>query len=404
MIKPLLQGNCRQNTFASPSVMPSDFLSPSYDNISAVATMDIDGPVANKDTEDPSVSHDSSPVATMDNYNAVATKDTNDSSNTHDNSSPMATKDTGDQSVTHGNSSQSTIHGDNHSPIDLVVIHWGGTTSSGIQLANTCPIDNWLMILQALVKSRRMVLDELDNVGNIIRSALFLVDLKRYGDAKVTLPQTPVIKHGIIDFYGNESDYFISLSQPFLATTITSSCNLSTCPSMIKTQISHGIAPGCNDNNNTFVHSLDEWFHLRMNPCQRNFQSKLPVSIPSQPDVTLNCDGTQTVSWHCPGFRTSTPRSFSCFKKFFIFSVDLLSRRTHLRTKDLPSTITLNGKLLNLHSATLWGGGHYICMFNYANTWLLYNGLKEQRQIHSGLSVFNGQPNRFLVSHALYIK
>ena len=175
------------------------------------------------------------------------------------------------------------------------------------------------MILQALVKSKTMVLDELDNVGNIIRSALFLVDLKRYGDAKVTLPQTPVIKHGIIDFYGYESDYIISLSQPFLATTITSSCNLSTCPSMIKTQISHGIALGCNDNNSTFVHSLDEWFHPRMNPCQRKFQSKLPVSIPSQPDVTLNCDGTQTVSWHCPGFRTGTPRSFSCFKKFFIF-------------------------------------------------------------------------------------
>lgn len=79
--------------------------------------------------------------------------------------------------------------------------------------------------------------------------------------------------------------------------------------------------------------------------------------------------------------------------KFFIFSVDLLSRRTHLRTKDLPSTITLNGKLLNLHSATLWGGGHYICMFNYANTWLIYDGLKEQRHINSGLSVFNGQPS-----------
>ena len=106
--------------------------------------------------------------------------------------------------------------------------------------------------------------------------------------------------------------------------------------------------------------------HPRMNRCQRKFQSKPPVSIPSQPDVTLNGNGTQTVSWHCPGFRTSTPCSFSCFKKFFIFSVDLLSRRTHLRTKDLPSTITLNGKLstqctVNLHSATLWGGGTSVC-------------------------------------------
>ena len=170
-----------------------------------------------------------------------------------------------------------------------------------------------------------------------------------------------MIKHGIIDFYGNESDYFISLLQPFLATTITSSCNLSTCPSMIKTQISYGIALGCNDNNSTFVNSLDGWLHPRMSRFQRKFQSKPPVSIPSQPDMTLNWDGTQTVSWHCPGFRTSTPRSFSCFKKFFVFSVDLLSRRTHLKTKDLPSTITLNGKLLNLHSATLWGGGTSVC-------------------------------------------
>ena len=92
------------------------------------------------------------------------------------------------------------------------------------------------------------------------------------------------------------------------------------------------------------------------------------------------------------------------FQEIFHFSVDLLSRRTHLRTKDLPSTITLNGKLLNLHSATLWGGGHYICMFNYANTWLIYDGLKEQRQINSGLSVFNGQPKGFLVSQVLYIE
>ena len=96
--------------------------------------------------------------------------------------------------------------------------------------------------------------------------------------------------------------------------------------------------------------------------------------------------------------------SIFLFQEIFHFSVDLLSRRTHLRTKDLPSTITLNGKLLNLHSATLWGGGHYICMFNYANTWLIYDGLKEQRQINSKLSVFNGQPKGFLVSHALYIK
>ena len=34
----------------------------------------------------------------------------------------------------------------------LVIFPWGGVTSEGITLHNTCPIDNWLMIFQVLVK------------------------------------------------------------------------------------------------------------------------------------------------------------------------------------------------------------------------------------------------------------
>ena len=35
---------------------------------------------------------------------------------------------------------------------ELKGIPWGGTTSSGIKIVNTCPVDNWLMIFQSLVK------------------------------------------------------------------------------------------------------------------------------------------------------------------------------------------------------------------------------------------------------------
>ena len=34
----------------------------------------------------------------------------------------------------------------------LVIFPWGGVTSEGITLHNTCPIDNWLIIFQVLVK------------------------------------------------------------------------------------------------------------------------------------------------------------------------------------------------------------------------------------------------------------
>lgn len=212
---------------------------------------------------------------------------------------------------------------------NLVVIPWGCRTNSGIQLANTCPIDNWLMIFQAL--SGKIDLDELNGAGNNIKTALLMVDLKQYGDAKIiSLPTPPVIRNGIIDLYGNEADYLITMLQSFLATTVTSFCNLTTCPSMVNTYKSHAIALGYNDNS-TFISSLNDWLHPKMTYCQRKFQIKPPVPIPSQEDVTLDCDGKQSVSWHFPGIRTSAPRSFLCFKNFFSFSVDLLSTKLLLR-------------------------------------------------------------------------
>lgn len=84
------------------------------------------------------------------------------------------------------------------------------------------------MILRVLIKSVITALDELDDVGNIIKSALLSIKLKHYTNAKTIKSQTSVIKNGIFDFYGNELDYFISLLYPFLAITITSSYNLST--------------------------------------------------------------------------------------------------------------------------------------------------------------------------------
>ena len=40
---------------------------------------------------------------------------------------------------------------------DLIVVPWGGETTTGIRLVNTCPIDNWLMIFQALERSKKLI-------------------------------------------------------------------------------------------------------------------------------------------------------------------------------------------------------------------------------------------------------
>ncbi|EDO32957.1 predicted protein [Nematostella vectensis] len=48
----------------------------------------------------------------------------------------------------------------------LITIPWGGISSSGILLSNTCPLDNWLMIIQVLVKSGKLELENLRHVGD----------------------------------------------------------------------------------------------------------------------------------------------------------------------------------------------------------------------------------------------
>lgn len=104
----------------------------------------------------------------------------------------------------------------------------------------------------------------------------------------------------------------------------------------------------------------------------RKFQSPPSSGIPCTQNVTIGCNGTQSLSWHCSGTRTSTVRDICNFKDMIIFSVDLASRAGGLEFKDLPMMLYLKSKELCLHSVTLWNGSHYICIFKHSHMWLLY--------------------------------
>ena len=254
-------------------------------------------------------------------------------------------------------------------------------------MVNTCPLDNWLMIFQVLVKSNKLNLDDLMQAGALMKTALLLVDLHQYADAKSTiLPTAPLINSGIINLYGNESDYFIRHLQPFLTTTVTTSCNLNTCPSPVQNHNTSTVVLGCTTGNanNAFLAALDEWLYPGLTQCRRKFHHRPSAGTACLEDVTLDSNGNQQVSWHCSGVRISSPRLFSNLSNFFIFSVDILSRAGILKLSDVPSTITLNGKMFSFHSATLWNGGHYICIFSYANDWYMYDGMKGYRRKNSG--------------------
>ena len=58
----------------------------------------------------------------------------------------------------------------------LIVIPWGGITSDGLTLYNTCPLDNWIMIFQALVKSKKVDLTLFSETGDKIKNVLNMID------------------------------------------------------------------------------------------------------------------------------------------------------------------------------------------------------------------------------------
>ena len=126
-----------------------------------------------------------------------------------------------------------------------------------------------------------------------------------------------------------------------------------------------------------FLDALGDWQHPPDSLCGRKFASQPPEGTPFSEDVTLNENGNAHMSWHCAGVRVSSARLMLNLQSFLVFSVDLLSRGGHLKLSNTPHSVSLFGKCFELYGATLWNGGHYICIFYFKNNWYMYDGLKE---------------------------
>ena len=71
--------------------------------------------------------------------------------------------------VTYANKRSAPTHPSDQDS-DLTFFPWGGVTS--ITMTNACPLDNWLMIFQALVKSGKVTSTDLTESGHILANAL----------------------------------------------------------------------------------------------------------------------------------------------------------------------------------------------------------------------------------------
>ena len=94
------------------------------------------------------------------------------------------------------------------------------------------------MIFQVLVRSKIVDLTLLSETGHKIGNVLNLIDHYEYADAKIAvLLSKPTVTDNIVNFYGSESDFFPKLLNPYLQSTVATTCNMNTCPK--PTQLLH---------------------------------------------------------------------------------------------------------------------------------------------------------------------
>lgn len=128
-------------------------------------------------------------------------------------------------------------------PPGLMIIPWGGLTISNgnaLQLINTCPIDNCLMILHALTTESAKIISYLDNnnelVCQILCKSLELVRRGEFAEAKLEWIKMgcpiKVGANGILDFWGNEETMFTQYLIPLMRSNVTSSCSSTSCPQL----------------------------------------------------------------------------------------------------------------------------------------------------------------------------
>ena len=156
---------------------------------------------------------------------------------------------------------------------DSVIFPRGGRTSDEIWLENTCPVDNWMMIFQAMVRFKKLNLEELNAAGQVIESAL---NQNRYADVKVEiLPYMPNVVSNIMNFYAGEDELFLKHLMPFMKSSLTTTCNSKSCPDPASFIISSHVTLAYPTEHtvecNLVLDALNVWIQPHDSRCSRKF-------------------------------------------------------------------------------------------------------------------------------------
>ena len=254
------------------------------------------------------------------------------------------------------------------------IIPWSGSIKRhGIvmELINTCPIDNFLMIFNCLSHVSKAGIDLLpaplpqvfSDINNHIKNTEF-------GEAKMrwleTLPVIPAVINSQIDVFGNEDQMCIAGLSKLLANTVTGTCSDANCPNPIISLNSYSIDLGILPRSQ-FVTSQVYFRDCVMQWFQNNVMSR--------------CLRTSNSGALCRGSRRYSQRNFdNGFPLLLPFNADLLSKNNSIKSiKDLPVQLNFNTscnstKKYELFAVTYGSGGYFICTIKMSHPLMKYTG------------------------------
>ena len=222
--------------------------------------------------------------------------------------SPPSQQETCSSPAADASPSQHATSRSHHTPLFPDVPVWGGKIRVNGKtqcMTNTCPIDNWLVIMHAILQSSPEVsakvsgMSSKDNGANLVFTLCELYKEGRFNEAKWMLGKVNnLVPNGnTVNFYGNEHTLFVKHLEFLYRYTTKSVCSSEFCPEKTSVRLAkstptiNNMQPGA-DVQDIISQELKGWLYDESyTQCLKKFPGKAPpnADVFYMQDSTSRC-------------------------------------------------------------------------------------------------------------------
>ncbi|XP_069136756.1 uncharacterized protein [Argopecten irradians] len=181
------------------------------------------------------------------------------------------------------------------------VPRWGGVTSIGQHLRNTCTIDNFLTIMYITHLDNQSLLTDCNRqnpILNTLLNSLHLMSTGNFADAKatwLTMVKERFLREKVINLYGEEDEMFAGIFNKTVQTMIKEKCSSPSCPHPYIERQRTGIFLSSNCPS-TIDQMFREWIAPSDSSCGLTMLSDSEVENVSGETGAMRCTGRRSIS------------------------------------------------------------------------------------------------------------